>query len=482
MLRRFISDSLIYAIPTFVSRGLALLLVPLYTRILSPADFGALDMLLIFGALVNLTVALEVSQGVARFYAEEQDPRSKRVYASSAFWFTVGCYALFMLLAWAYSPALSTWVTGQDGLVSAFRIGVFYIGINGIFYLLQNQFRWELSSRRYAETSLLSTGATAAAAVWFAYGLGWGLSGLLWGMAVGPALGIVYGLWRLRHSIGATFDRRRLWDMLQFSMPLVPAGLAVWGSAYIDRMMINHFLSLHDVGLYSIGFRLSSIVALLVAGVQGALMPLVFAHHREPGTPLQLARIFRVFLACALLLFLALSLLARDILVLMTTPDFYPAAVLVVYLVPAAMLAQMYIFAPGIGIAKKSHFYLWLNLAGIAVNGALGWWLIPAAGITGAALASLVGSACVFVLAMALSQRLYPVPHAWGRMIAATVVAAVLAVMIPWLAPTDGLRRVSGGLALLVLAAVLIALGLVRRDELAQAGRELRAVRALSRK
>lgn len=475
MLRAFLKDSAVYAIPTFVSRGLALLLVPLYTRVLSASDFGALDMLLVFAGLVNLTIALEVSQGLARCYAEEQDPGLKRAYASSAFWFTAICYVLFMLLAWTCSSVLSAWVTGQDDLVSAFQVAVCYIGVNGIFYLLQNQFRWELSSRRYAETSLLSTGVTVAAAVWFVYGLGWGLSGLLWAMTLGPVLGIVYALGRLRHSIGAIFDRRHLWDMLQFSMPLVPAGLAVWGSTYIDRMMINHFLSLHEVGLYGVGFRLSSIVALLVAGVQGALMPLVFAHQREPDTPLQLARIFRIFFACALFLFLALSLLARDILVLMTTPDFYAADILVVYLVPAAMLAQMYVFALGIGIVRKSYLYFWLNLAGMTVNGALGWWLIPVEGITGAALASFVGSACVFVFAMALSQRLYPVPHAWGRMIAAAALAAVLAVLIPWLAPTDGLRRVFGVLALLFLAAVLIALGLVRRDELSQVWREMRA-------
>lgn len=475
MLRRFLKDSVIYAIPTFVSRGLAFLLVPLYTRILNPSDFGALDMLLVFGGLVNLTVAFEVSQGAARYYMDEPDPQRKKIYVSSAFWFTVGCYGLFMLLALASGRVLSEWVTGQQGLESVFRVGVVYIGVNGIFYLVQNQFRWELNSRRYAETSLLATFVTAAAVICFAYGLDWGLQGFLWGMALGAGLGMAYGLWWLRHSITWSFDRQCLWVMLKYSLPLVPSGMAVWVGGYMDRMMINHYLTLNEVGVYGIGFRLSSIVGLVVAGVQGALMPLVYAHYREPGTPLQLARIFRVFLAFALLVFLALSLFARDILVLMTTPDFYGAAILVIYLVPAAMLAQMYIFAPGIGIAQRTHLYIWLNLAGAVVNGMLGWWLVPLAGITGAAMASLAGSACVFVLAMSFSQRLYHVPHAWGRLVTAAVGALILALLIPQLSPTDVARRVLGVLGMGVLAGALIALGLVRRDEIAQAARELRA-------
>lgn len=475
MLRPFLKDSAIYAIPTIVSRGLALLLVPLYTRILNPADFGALDMLLVFGSLVNLTVAFEISQAVARYYMDEPDPQRKIVYVSSAFWFTVACYGLFVLLALAGSPVLSVWVTGQQGLEPVFCVAVVYIGVNGIFYLIQNQFRWELKSRRYAETSLLATFATAAAVIGFAYGLDAGLQGFLWGMVLGAWLGMAYGLWWLRHSIVRVLDRQRLRVMLKYSLPLVPSGLAVWVGTYMDRMMINHYLSLNEVGVYGIGFRLSSAVGLVVAGVQVAFMPLVYAHYREPGTPLQLARIFRIFLAFALLLFLTLSLYARDILLLMTTPDFYGAAILVVYLVPAAMLAQMYVFAPGIGIAKRTHLYIWLNLTGALVNGLLGWWLVPRMGITGAALASLAGSACIFALAMRFSQRLYYVPHAWGQLAAAAAVAVALALLIPQLAPSDGVRRVLGVLALGMMAGALLAFGLVRRDEVTQAWRELRA-------
>jgi len=479
MFRAFLKDSAIYAIPAFVSQGLSIFLVPLYTRILRPADYGALDMLLVFGGLVNLTVALEVSQGLARFYPDEPDSARKRAYASSALWFSVGCYGLFVLAALANSAVLSTWVTGQNGLEPVFRVGVIHIGLSGIFCLLQNQFRWELRSRRYAETSLLLTFVTAGSALWFTYGLGWGLAGLLWGMVLGGVAGTVYGGWWLRHSFALEFDRHRLWEMLRFSMPLVLSGIVVWANIYIDRMMINHYLSLNEVGLYGIGYRLSSVVGLLIAGIQMALMPLVYAHHREPDTPLQLERIFRFFLAGALLMFLGLSLFARDILVIMTTPNFYSSAALVIYLVPAAMLAQMYIFAPGIGIARKTHLFFWFNLAGVIVNGTLNWVLIPMLGISGAAIATLASSACVFALCMVISQRLYPVPHGWGRLVMATILALALAILIPGMAPAGAMHWFLNIVGIVVMACGLIMMGLIRQDELKRAFQELRARLAL---
>jgi len=131
MLRTFIKDSTTYAIPTIVSRGLTLILIPLYTRVLSPADFGSLDLLIVFASVVNLTIALEVSQGLARFYPNEQDIQRKVDFASTAFWFTFFCYALFTTVALLFSSKFSEIIMGQTGLEQVFAIGAIYIFFNG---------------------------------------------------------------------------------------------------------------------------------------------------------------------------------------------------------------------------------------------------------------------------------------------------------------------------------------------------------------
>ena len=168
MIQAFFRDSVLYSIPILISRGLFIFLIPLYTRVLSPTDFGALDMLMAFGAIVNLTVAMEVSQGVARYYADEREVDRKIIYASTAFWFTLLCYSLFLSLSLHFSEVLSRLVLGVEGLESVFRIGMFFLWLNGLFYLIQNQFRWELRSRDFAMVSLLVTVTTAALAVEYA--------------------------------------------------------------------------------------------------------------------------------------------------------------------------------------------------------------------------------------------------------------------------------------------------------------------------
>ena len=234
MLKKLFSDIYIYTLPTILSRGVSFLILPIYTRILSTSDYGILDLIMVFGNLVNLTVSLVISQGIARFYPD-------------------------------------------DGLV----------------YFLQSQLRWEFRSKQYAILSIVVSFSIAIGSVFLGYFLNWKLHGVLLGMLIAHLIGYIYGIIVLRESIDLRVDLDSLSQMLRFSIPLVPAGIAVFISTYVDRMMINHFLSLDEVGIYSIGIRLASITTLIIIGFQRALTPLIYSHYSEEDTPRHLALIFR---------------------------------------------------------------------------------------------------------------------------------------------------------------------------------------------
>lgn len=426
MLKRFFKDSAIYLIPSIISRGISLFLVPLYTRVLSPADYGTFDLLIVFAGIINLTIALEVSQGVARFYAESVNLKQKMLYASSAFWFTLLVYILFVIITILNSNTFSLLILGRNGLVPIFKIGMIYICINGIFYLIQNQFRWELKSKEYAIVSLVNSLSTALVSIWLAYGLKFGLEGLLVGMLTGSISGTLLGVFWLRKSFQFRFEFNHLKEMLSFSTPLVLSGMAVWLSQYIDRIMIKHYLSMEQLGLFGVGYRIASIVGLVMIGFQGALTPLIYNNYTKEDTPKQIADIFRIFITAALYFFLLLTFFSIDILKVFTTVDYYNAKSVVIFLVPAMLFANMYIFAPGIGISKKSHYLIWINLSGALINFSLNIILIPLLGIMGAGIATMIGYFIVFIMYMTISQKLYFVPHKWKSIGYSIITAALM--------------------------------------------------------
>lgn len=469
MLKRFFKDSVIYAVPTLFSGGLGFFLLPLYTRVLSPADYGSLDLFTIFAGVVQCIIALEVSQGVARFYTDEQDQEKKVLFASSAFWFTLVCYSLFAISMLLNVNSLSILIMGQKGMEIPFKIGIIYLWSNGLFYLIQNQFRWELRSVNYAVVSLLMSLVTAVISVWLAYVMDWGLEGLLIGMVVGSFAGTSLGIWWLRKTFRFYFSSRLLGQMLIFSTPLVISSLMVWFTTYIDRIMINYYLTIDEVGIYSIGFRIAFLAMIFIVGFRGALTPLVYTYYREAKTPQQLANIFRLFIFCVLIIFLLLTLFANDIVKLLTTEPFYAGSTVVVYLVPAVLLTNMYIFAPGVGIAKKTHYLIWINLIGVLLNFFLNMSLIPLLGIMGAGLATMLSSMCLFAMYMVISQKLYYVPHAWSSITLGAIAAAVIAWWLPQLAVKYITPWVLNLFALVSMVIISFAIGLIRAREVKQA-------------
>lgn len=481
MLRAFLKDSVVYGAAGILSRGISVLLVPLYTRVLSPGEYGALDMLLAFGALVNLTVALEITQAVARFYPDASSPEEKGSFASTALWFTLAAYSLFWVAGALAAPELSRFLLDTPERTGLIHLSLAVIWASGLFYFAQSQLRWQMQAARSAGVSLLMSLTTAGVSVWLVLGHELGVAALLWGQLVGSVVGAVAGLYFTRRSYRYGFQRERLAVMLRFSLPLVPSSIAVFVAMYIDRFAIKELMTLRDLGLYGVGYRLASLAGLLMLGVQAALTPLVFARYRDPETPAHLAQLFRLFVAFALLVVAGLALFAGELLLVFTTPEYVEGARVVPLLAPAILLSGMYIFAPGLGIAKRTGGIAMISTGAAVVNTVLNFTLIPFLGIEGAALASFVSGLAAFTAFMVLSQRLYPVPHRWSRLGAAALGAAVVIAVAPYV----DLRFAAGpgvkaGLLLLVVV-LLVVTGVVQPQELRRAWRSGRAALAASR-
>ena len=413
MIKLFVKDALIYTLPTVLSRGIGIFLLPIYTHITSPEELGALDLFIVFGNIISLTIALEITQGVARFIPELSDVKRRLAYVSTGLYFTSFMYALFFITASTFYVELNHFITGKDEYAPLFQLALVYITLHGFFYYFQNQLRYEGNSIGYAIIAVFY--AVTNLATTFVFGIVYdlGLTAILYSMIVSVLLASLLSLFFLRQSLGLVFKLEPLKQLLKFSIPLVPASIMVFFSLYIDRFMINFLLDLESVGHYSIALRLASAASLVMIGFQMAISPLVYKHYNKPNTPESLAVIFKYFVVFAVFFFLIYSLVAEELLILLTTPEFYLVANVIPLLVLALLFSNMYVFMPGIGIRKKTHLMFLICIFAAFINIVLNYLLIPIFGILGAALATAIGYFAFFLCFVFFSQKLYYVPHKW---------------------------------------------------------------------
>lgn len=431
MLRAFFRDSAVYGTAKLLTGGVALLSLPIYTRALGPADYGVVDLLTTVAAIVHVTVALEISQGYGRYVMSIEGQGERSRYASTALWFTVAAYSVFVLAALPLAGVVSVWWFGSRDHATILRVATLVIWSTGLFYLVQNLLRYERRAAAYGVISVLFSVASVGITIVLLLIVNAGLIGVFIGQWVAGACAVALGLWLARDTIALSFDPARLREMLAFSLPLVPSSLGVVASTYVDRYAIVRLLSLDDLGVYGVAFRLASVVGVAMAGLLAAVAPLVYQHHHEPDTPRQIARMFQWFLAITLPLIIFLGLFSPE-LVRWVAPDAYRAAApLVVVLGTSILLASCYTFSPGLWIAGRTGRVAAIGLAGGALNFALNFTLIPRLGLIGAGLATTLSAGAACIAHFTFGQRLYRVPFAWGRIAAAAVLAAGTLLVLP---------------------------------------------------
>jgi O-antigen/teichoic acid export membrane protein len=424
MLKEFIRNSFVYTLSGIFSSAISLFLIPIYTRIFVPADYGIIELVAILTNLIYLTIALEISQAIGLYTLDTKDTVENRRYFSTALVFTIGVYTLFSIIAVIFSKDFSQYLFDDPGKSYIFIISVISIWSGGIFYLLKEQLRWFSRVSEYTLINITFSIISIIVTLYLVVFLKIGVVGVFYGLTVGNCVGILHVFYYLKNDFRLVFDFRKLQEMLRFSIPLVPSSVGVFVSLFIDRIAINELLSLNDLGLYSIAYRVASVAGLLVSGAQMAITPLIINSFREKDTPQKIAKVFRFFMIGAFCTILIIGLFSRGILILFTTPLYYGASNVIVLIVITLFLSGIYTFAPGLWITKKTKYIALINIFAAVLNVILVYTLIPIFGIIGAALATLISAFIIFLVNQIASQKYYPIQYSWKKLGLTTIIVA----------------------------------------------------------
>jgi len=425
MLNAFFRDSAIYSFASLISKVFSVFLLPIYTHVLSPNEFGAYDLLMTFGALANIIIALEISQGLARSLADTSDAKERSILASTSLYFTIFMYLLFFLCSLLASEEINSFILGDEKYLDSFRYFIFFISVNGIYTLVINQFRWELRSKDYALMSILTVFLTLFLSIIFCLFFDLGLIGVISAQISSLLIVSIFSFILLRDFFLWRFDSGKLIEMLSFSAPLVPAGLAVFISLYISRIALNHYGSLNEVGIFGVSSRIAAYAGFLIIGIRVALTPLIYKNYHDPNTNIKLSKLFSWFLVVALIGCSFLNIFSRDLLMIIATPEYVDAYKTIGILAIALIISQMYIFSPGIALAKKTLWQLSVSIMGAGVSILLNFLLVPNFGVLGAALSNFISSIAFLSFWIFLSQRLYRIPYQWKLIFIASLIFIV---------------------------------------------------------
>lgn len=453
-IKRLGRHTLVYGAGVVISKLASFLMLPVYTRFLTPADYGTLELLSMTIDVIGTLVGLGLAAGVFKFYEDYDDAPNRNEVISTATISVVGIALVTSLTGLIFAPELTRLILEEQGQPILFRL--FFL-----IYLAQACEAVPLLLIRAQQRSVLFVSFSVVRLVFqltlnilFVVGFRMGVLGVLYGNLISSGTLAVILLGYLFRQVGLGFSREKFVAMVRFGYPMTFVSLGNFVLVFSDRYFLNYFTGTAAVGIYSLAYKFAFVLSTFAFGpFQLVWAPQRFAIAKRPDAAEIYTRVFLYLNLAMAGMALVISLSVRDLLRVMADPAFYPAHQVVPVVLAAQILMQWTAFSNlGFFLRNRTGQFALASLVGVAAVTALNALLIPRFGVHGAAWATLAAYAIRFLTVYALAHRHYPIHYDWPVVARLYAVAAAALVVRSGLGELPLVSSLVAGSALLILA------------------------------
>lgn len=412
-LRRLGKDTALYGLGDALQKIINFLLFPIYARFLSKADFGLQDLILTTVIVISSILVLGLDSAAARHYYDAELPDERRNILSTWLWFELLLSVPTTLLLVLLAKPLCSLIFGDPSLSPYFCLGIASLPFALMAGVSMLTLRLTFQAKAFSILSASGVLIHGLAAIYFVVILGKGVMGVfvayIFASVARAALGMLLTYKHFRYSLSKSW----LKPMLYFGVPLVPASLSLWVLNYSNRYFLLSADTLSDIGLFSVGSRISSLLGFVIIAFQTAWGPFAFSLLKDKEIAGETySKVLTYFILISLTLTVILSVLSREAIMILATDEYEQSAVLVPWLCYGAIAwGAYYIVGIGYSIAKKSYHTTLATLAAGLATTIFNFWLIPSWGIFGAAVASMIGNFTALTYGLCVGQHYFHVSY-----------------------------------------------------------------------
>ena len=398
--KKLLSNTLIFGIGTFSSKVMVYLLMPLYTALLSKAEYSTADLITQAANLLMPLAAIGMYDGIFRF-AIDAGEKKKEVFSSGIALMLIGSgvFALFSPLLWQFD-----YFDGYNWLIIVFVLTAnlqcavsFYV--RGLGY-----------TKMYALQGIINTALNIAFNVIFLVCFDMGVLGYVLSVVVANVLVTLFLIVAMklhRHFDLKLVTKDTMLAMLKYSVPLIPNTVFIWVNSVANRFIVAHFCGDDVNGLFAAALKIPTAITLLTTIFTEAWQLSAVSDSDDRDRGAFYSEVYKSYLGIIFMAGSALIALSKVFTVLLMDASYYDAwqfmptmIISTVFLSLATFMGSVYL------VKKKSVMSLVTSMTGAAVNVAVTLVLIPVmipkygvlVAAQGAAIGAIAGYLSVYVI------------------------------------------------------------------------------------
>jgi O-antigen/teichoic acid export membrane protein len=439
--KSFLTHAAIYGLGAMALQMASVVLVPIYTRYFTPAEYGVLEILGRIGEVFNLCfLANGIRLAAFTFYCQAKEDLERRRTAATVLFAPLLLFLGCGLLATGFTP----WLAGLTGIADSRLVimALVLVMLEGLTVVPLALVQARVESAYYVTIMAAMFVVRVTLTILAVVGLGWGVWGVLTSAAATSAFFGLLLTWREFRKNSWRPDLKTLKEVLKFSLPFVPVGICGMLLHNGDRFFLMNFCGADEVGQYALGYKLAVTAGALSTGpILQVWTARMYDAFELPDAALYVGRVCTRILAVYLFACLGLCLLDKELLLVLAKPSYHGAIAVIVPVTLAYFFWTLsnLMDAP-LWVRRRSGLKPWIILASASVTLVLYLWLIPRYGALGAAYATLAGLAIHCGITFLVSQRVFYVRYEFGRL------AVMLALAVAMVVAAQGVQEGPAGI------------------------------------
>lgn len=437
LIKGTVKHSVIYGLGNIGLKIMGLVLLPLYTdtSILSTEDYGTIGLLEATSMLVVAFFSISLSTAMLRWCSVEKDDMQRKSIIFTAFIISLVLALILNAISQPFTRSITLIFFETSANQIYFQMLFISAAIDILNMVILDLIRYREKSLFYIVIIGLKILLVVGLNFYFLKSEHMGVKGVILAQMIGSAFFFLIAMRLLVKNFIPVINFRIAGEMIVYSFPLMFSYTSVLLLNFSDRYILEKIKGLTDVGIYTLGYRLASVVYMFViTPFQMGFIPIAFKMFDKEEAPRFFKKTLTYYIFVMLMAVLAASLFSKEIIILFSSSQDYYIAYTLVPLIAFAFVFKgvQTIMSLGFHYVKKTFKIAYIVIIAATINIGLNFLLIPTMGFYGSALATIISSIIIVVLIYYYSQKYYPVQYEMYKILLMFIVAIGL-YMLSWL-------------------------------------------------
>ncbi len=425
-----LKDTIVYGLGNIAVKIVGLILIPIYTnpKYFTTNEFGVLGILEISGLVLTAFLASGLPQSLTRWFWDKDHVDNQKGIFFMSISTQLFISTIFCLLLIPLSRNLSQMIFSKPDFSKVLTLVILASGIQSVNNIINTLMRLQSRSLLYTITNLFKLIIVLSMTLYLILYKKMGLEGIYLAQVIGNSLTVLLLLgYTVRNSI-VFFNRFIFKSMNVYGFPLLLANISAAALNVIDRFSLNSLTILKSVALYTLAYKISSVLKLVLSdSMKLALGPMMIKKIDTPNNGRFYSKVLLYSSFVMMFGIIGVSLFSFEIVkVIATSKDFWGAVAIIPVLSMSIFFVNMKeVTVYGLHIAKKTKIIGIIVVFSTILSLAFNLLLIPVWDITGAAVATLLSQFIYWLACYYYSQKAFFVPYEIRKILLMLIVGAI---------------------------------------------------------